>query len=62
MSSPVEFDELDKIIEVEDETISADLDEAVAAVTVVDEATVVEDDSSVRPGVTSKGKCKISGV
>jgi hypothetical protein len=56
MSSPVEFDELDKIIEVEDETISADLDEAVAAVT------VVEDDSSVRPGVTSKGKCKISGV
>jgi hypothetical protein len=47
MSSSVESDELDKIIEVEDEAISAELDEAVAAAIVVDEATAIDEASAV---------------
>jgi hypothetical protein len=53
MSSPVESDELDKIIEVEDEATSAGLDETVAAATTVDEAAAVEDDPSVGLAATS---------
>jgi hypothetical protein len=47
MSSSVESDELDKIIEVEDEAISAELDEAVAAAIAVDEATAIDEASAV---------------
>jgi hypothetical protein len=59
----IEFDELDKLIEVEDEATSTGLDETVAAAAAVDEA-VALDETTVVVGfvVTSKRKRKTSEV